>query len=146
MLCDFLENKTSNFDGLTLHQIWEMNDAQIESKHTFIQWIFPTTEPSSAVPGSPYLNDEQVLKIRKSRLAKQNLRKSADWYFDFLERNSHWRKPHDHNHLRITRTLKSLRVLNGDDEADFYKEQLWQILGADIAVIPAKTVEFWETA
>lgn len=146
MLCDFLENKTSNFDGVTLHQIWKMNDAQIESKHTFIQWIFPTTEPSSAVPGSPYLNDEQVLKIRKSRLAKQNLSKSADWYFDFLERNSHWRKPHDHNHLRITRTLKSLRVLNGDDEADFYKEQLWQILGADIAVIPAKTVEFRETA
>lgn len=146
MLCDFLENKTSNFDGFTLHQIWEMNDAQIESKHTFIQWVFPTNEPSSAVPSSPYLNDEQVQKIRNSSLAKQNLSKSADWFFDFLGRNSHWRKPYDHNHLRITRTLKSLRVLNGDDEADYYKEQLWQILGADIAVIPAKTLEFWEDA
>lgn len=146
MLCDFLENKTSNFDGLTLHQIWEMNDAQIESKHTFIQWVFPAIEPSSAVPGSPYLNDEQILKIRKSSLAKQNLSKPADCFFDFLGRNSQWRKPYDHNHLRITRTLKSLRVLNGDDEADYYKEQLWQILGADIAIIPAKTVEFWEDA
>jgi len=42
--------------------------------------------------------------------------------------------------------IKSLRLLCGDDEADYYKEQLWQILGADIAVIPAKTVEFWEDA
>lgn len=119
---------------------------QIESKHTFIQWVFPNAEPSSAVPGSPFLNDEQVLKIRKSRLAKQNLSKSADWYFDFLRRNSHWRRPYDHNHLRITRTLKSLRVLSGDDEADFYKEQLWQILGSDLTMIPARTVEFWEDA
>ena len=108
--------------------------------------MFSTTEPSRAVPSSPYLDDEQVLKIRNSRLAKQNLSKSADWFFDFLGRNGHWRKPYDHNHLRITRILKSLRVLNGDDEADYYKEKLWQILGADIAFIPAKTVEFWEDA
>lgn len=146
MLCDFLENKTTSFDGHTLHQIWGMNDAQIESKHTFIQWLFPTIEPSLAVPGSPYLDDQQVAKIRDSHLAKQNLAKSAKWYLNFLERNNHWRKPYDHNHLRITRMIKSLRLLCGDDEADFYKEQFWQLLGSDLTMIPARTVEYWEDA
>ena len=42
--------------------------------------------------------------------------------------------------------IKSLRLLCGDDEADFYKEQFWQLLGSDLTMIPARTVEYWEDA
>ena len=142
----FLEGTDRNNSGWLLSDIWKFNDTQIENTHTFIQWVFPTNEESRATPGSPVLDEEEIIVIRDSERARQNLVKSADWYFNFLKRNSFWRKPHDHNHLRITRVLKSLRLLCGDDDADFYKEQFWQILGADMTVIPSKTIEYWEDA
>ena len=142
----FLAEERTNNNGWSLSDIWKFNDIQIENTHTFIQWVFPTDEPSRATPGSPVLHKEEILEIQNSKQAKQNLIKSADWYFNFLRRNSFWRKAHDHNHLRITRVIKSLRLLCGDDEADYYKEQFWQILGADISIIPPKTNEYWEDA
>ena len=142
----FLEGVNANSNNWLLSDIWKFNDTQIENTHTFIQWVFPTDEPSRATPGSPVLDEEEIVKIQNSEQAKQNLSKSAEWYFNFLKRNSFWRKPHDHNHLRITRVIKSLRLLCGDDEADYYKEQFWQILGADMSIIPSKTIEYWEDA
>ena len=145
-LLDFLTGHEATSSGWLLSHVWKFNDTQIENTHTFIQWVFPTDEPSRATPGSPVLDEEQILEIQNNEHAKQNLCKSADWYFDFLRRNSFWRKPHDHNHLRITRVLKSLRLLCGDDEADYYKQQFWQLLGTDISQIPSKTIEYWEDA
>ena len=132
----FLEGADANSNNWLLSDIWKFNDTQIENTHTFIQWVFPTDEPSRATPGSPVLNEEQIIEIQNSEQAKQNLSKSADWFFNFLRRNNYWRKAHDHNHLRITRVIKSLRLLCGDEEADYYKEQFWQLLGADISQIP----------
>lgn len=142
----FLAEERTNNNGWSLSDIWKFNDIQIENTHTFIQWVFPTDEPSRATPGSPVLNEEEVLAIRNNEKAKKNLSTSADWYFNFLSRNSFWRKPYDHNHLRITRVIKSLRLLCGDDEADYYKEKFWHLLGADMSVIPSKTIEYWEDA
>ena len=145
-LCSFLTGHETNSNGWLLSHVWKFNDTQIENTHTFIQWVFPTDEPSRATPGSPVLDEEQILEIQNSEQAKQNLSKSAEWYFNFLRRNSFWRKPHDHNHLRITRVIKSLRLLCGDDEADYFKEQFWQLLGTDISQIPSRTIEYWEDA
>lgn len=142
----FLSNQDRNASGWLLTDIWKFNDTQIENTHTFIQWVFPTNEASRAVPGSPLLDEEEIAEIQNSEPAKQNLSKSADWYFNFLRRNNFWRKPHDHNHLRITRVIKSLRLLCGDDEADYFKEQFWQLLGTDISQIPSKTMDYWEDA
>lgn len=145
-LLGFLNGHETTRSGWLLSHVWKFNDTQIENTHTFIQWVFPTDEPSRATPGSPVLDEEQILEIQNSEQAKQNLRKSAEWYFDFLRRNNFWRKPHDHNHLRITRVIKSLRLLCGDDEADYFKEQFWQLLGTDISQIPSRTIEYWEDA
>ena len=142
----FLIGDQVNNNGWSLIDVWNFSDQKIENAHTFIQWVFPTDEPSRATPESPILDEEEIVKIQNSEQAKQNLSKSADWYFNFLRRNSFWRKAHDHNHLRITRVIKSLRLLCGDDEADYYKEQFWQLLGADISIIPPKTIEYWEDA
>ena len=146
MFLNFLVGQETNISGWYLSDIWKFNDTQIENTHTFIQWVFPTNEASRATPGSPVLEEKEILAIRNNEQAKQNLSKSADWYLNFLRRNKFWRKPYDHNHLRITRMLKSLRLLCGEDDADYYKEQFWQILGADMTVIPSKTIEYWENA
>jgi len=142
----FLTGNATTSSGWLLSHVWKFNDTQIENTHTFIQWVFPTDEPSRATPGSPVLDEEQILEIQNNDQAKQNLSKSADWFFNFLRRNNYWRKAHDHNHLRITRVIKSLRLLCGDDEADYFKEQFWQLLGTDISQIPSRTIEYWEDA
>lgn len=103
----FLEGAGTNNSNWLLSDIWKFNDTQIENTHTFIQWVFPTDEPSRATPGSPVLDEEQILKIQNSEQAKQNLSKPADWFLNFLRRNNYWQDAHDHNHLRITRMIKS---------------------------------------
>lgn len=145
-ILQFLEGKTENVHGKTISDIWAFNDSQIERDHNFIQWLFPTSTPSVSVPGSPILSVEEIEKIRESELAIDNLHKSADWYFDFLERNTFWIKPHDHNHLRITRVIQSIRLLSDPDDAAFFREQIIKLIGNKLSIIPAKTQKFWKEA
>ena len=84
----FLEGETEDIHGRTILDIWAFNDAQIEREHNFIQWLFPTSIPSVSVPGSPVLSASEIREIRESETAIDNLHKSADWYFEFLERNT----------------------------------------------------------
>jgi len=145
-ILQFLEGKTENIYGKTISDIWVFNDSQIEREHNFIQWLFPTSTPSVSVPGSPVLSFEEIEKIRESELAIDNLHKSADWYFNFLERNTFWIKPHDHNHLRITRVIQSIRLLSDPDDAAFFREQIIRLIGNKLSIIPAKTQKFWKEA
>lgn len=146
LILNFLQQKEPDIYGRMLSDIWAFNDAKIESEHNFIQWIFPTTTPSASVPGSPVLDIEEVRLIRKSEAALENLYTSADWYFAFLERNNFWMKAHDHNHLRITRVIQSLRLLGDADEADFFREQVLRLLGDASNKIPPRTMKFWKEA
>ena len=86
--------------------------------------MFPLTEKSVSVPGVPTLSAEDVEAIRASEVARANLEKSAQWYLGFLKRNDHWIKSYDHNHLRITRMIKSSRLLSDDRCAEEHKADL----------------------
>jgi len=142
----FLEGRHPNASGKTIGEIYGYTDQQIETDHTFIQWLFPTDEPSRSVPNSPVLRPNDVVLIKESEVAQANLKKSADWYLGFLIRNNHWVKRYDHNHLRITRVIKSLRLLVNDEVADSFKIELYNILAADRIVIPQGTRQFWDEA
>ena len=142
-LLKFLEGKEPNIHGRTLSDIWAFSDIEINNEHNFIQWVFPTTTPSVAVPASPVLATEDIKIIRASKLAVDNLCVSSEWFFDFLERNTFWIKAHDHNHLRITRVIQSLRLLVDGDEADFFREQILRLLGVSKNKIPVRTQKFW---
>ena len=67
--------------------------------------------------------------MRKSKIALENLYKSADWYANFLSRNEFWKKPNDHNHRRITRVIRSLRLLGDAEEAENFKIDVQDMLG-----------------
>ena len=102
----FLNGTAADIHGRTIDYVMAFSDEQIEHTHDFIQWLFPLTEPSLSVPGSPCLSDADVTAIKDSRAAVANLNIAADWFLDFLVRNQHWIKPYDHNDLRITRAIK----------------------------------------
>ena len=75
---------------------------------------------------TPVLSEEQVEKIRNSKKAQESLLAGKEKYVGFLDRTKKaWMIPMDHNHLRITRVIKSLRLLVDDEGTaadDFRKE------------------------
>ena len=146
MIVGFLEGKTPDHRGRMLAMILQQTDHQAETTHDYIQWLFPLDEPSRSVMGAPVLNELDIEDIRHSELAQQNLVKSASWFLGFLERNDHWITRYDHNHLRITRVIKSLRLLASDKAADEFKNIVFEYLGDDLNLIDPKARSFWNSA
>ena len=103
----FLEGKTPDHRGRIHAILLQQTDHQAETNHDYTQWLFPLNEPSRSVNGVPVLAELEIDEIRESSLAQDNLIKSARWFLGFLERNDQWITKYNHNHLRITRVIRS---------------------------------------
>ena len=143
MILDFLNGEQPDIYNRYLEDIWKMSDEDIESVHNFIQWTFPLNERSGAVPNSPILTQQEIIDIKKSEIAKQNIKKSADWFLGFLTRNSYWICQSNHNHLRITRAIKSLRLIHSDEEAESFKKNIMNLIQSNENKINPISLEFW---
>tara|TARA_A100001015_G_scaffold213248_1_gene239175 strand:- start:59 stop:508 length:450 start_codon:yes stop_codon:yes gene_type:complete len=145
---NFLSNKEPDFKNRFLQDIWNYSDEEIEHTHDFIQLLFPLNEESSAVSNAKYLDSREVIQdIKSNKSAKENIVKSSQWFLSFLERNSHWKRRYDHNYYRISRIIKSLRLLVSDEDADmFYKSFMLLIDEQHKAKINSITLNYWENA
>ena len=142
----FLRGEITNPKGLFVEHFWAFSDDDLENTHDFIQWVFPLDEPSSAVPSSPVLTESEVQEIRKDSEVTIMLVKAASLYCDFLRRSRHWICEYNHNHLRITRVIKSLRLLVGDGAADRFKSDVLALVGDELPKIGSKAINFWNVA
>ncbi len=142
----FLTGDGRDPSGLTLDELLDSPDATLEDRHDFIQWLFPIDEPSRAVPGSPILTPDDIAMIRASGRALANLHAAAERMKRFYGRTHGWRVGHDHNHLRITRIIRSLRLLAGDAPADGFRAHILALLGSDRDGVSKTTIQFWTTA
>ncbi|KAG7229636.1 hypothetical protein INR49_012680 [Caranx melampygus] len=127
----YLGQRPSVPDDLYIHDFhneWKGNYSQLESVHTFIQWLFPLQEPGMNYEAST-LTKEEIEEFCKSSIAKENLLKSYELMLDFygiklydketgaVKKASNWRQrfsnlnSRTHNNLRITRILKCLGTL-----------------------------------
>ena len=144
-LVNFLNGTGPDHQGRYLRDIWDFDDKIIEQTHDFIQWMFPLTEKSMSVPGVLTLSAEDIEAIRTSEVARAHLERSANWYLGFLRRNDHWIKSYDHNHLRITRAIKSLRLLVSQETAEAFLNTIFDITGDGIKVVRQDAVRFWKS-
>jgi len=125
----FLTLKSPDYKGRTLEDIWSFSDIQIEYTHDFIQLVFPLDKPSRNNFNGLYLDNNSIIKeIRASKMAKENLIKSSEWFLSFLCRNDPWKHRYNHNQLRITRMIESLRLLVSNKEADQCKETILKMI------------------
>lgn len=145
MLPDFLNGTSPDHQGRYLRDIWDFDDKTIEHTHDFIQWMFPLTEKSLSVPGVPTLSATDIEAIRTSEVARANLEWSAQWYLGFLQRNDHWIKAYDHNHLRITRAIKSLHLLVAKDVAKSFLNTIFEISGDRVDFVSQDAICFWKS-
>ena len=145
---NFLTNNEPDFKNRFLKDIWNFSDEDIEHTHDFIQLLFPLNEESNAVSNGIYLDSsDAILSIKVNKLATENIVKSSKWFLSFLARNSHWKRKHDHNYLRVTRIIKSLRLLVSDQEANKFYESFMQLIDENfISRINSTTLHYWENA
>lgn len=143
-LLAFLTGEGTDAAGRSFAQILAMTDAALEHQHDFIQWLFPLDEPSRAVPGSPVLDPATVQALRASAVAQARLDEAAARMLRFYRETSAWRRSFDHNHLRITRIIRSLRLLRGDHAADGFRHAIVAL--AEGAPIDAQARGFWNDA
>jgi hypothetical protein len=146
MIVGFLEGKTPDRRGRILAMLLQQTDDQAETTHDYIQWLFPLDEPSRSVNGAPVLTELEIGEIRDSSLAQANLARSAGWFLSFLERNNHWITNYNHNHLRITRVIKSLRLLASDEAADEFRDKVLALAGDNLNLVDKKARGFWAIA
>lgn len=143
MIVEFLEGTGIDNHGRCLDQVVAEDDEYWERTHNFIQWLFPLDEESRSVRGSPVLVEENMLAIRESESARNNLQRSVTRYKDFLAGTNNWRSEYDHNHLRISRVIKCLRLLVSDEEVNTFKYWVAGQLGDQIDLINSESKRYW---
>ncbi|AWN53709.1 opioid growth factor receptor-related protein [Methylobacterium sp. 17Sr1-1] len=142
----FLAGRGQDGRGRYLAEVLAFDDARIEGVHDFIQWLFPLSEPSRAVPGAPVLGAAEAVAIRADPAARAGLLAARDRMLRFYAGTDGWLTAFDHNHLRITRILTALRDLVGREEARTFHEA---VLGLDQAAgspVNPRSLEYWRRA
>jgi hypothetical protein len=143
-IVDFLTGQGRDAAGRTLDQVLAFSDGELERHHDFIQWLFPLTEASAAVPGSPVLNPADVIALKASAEAQAHLAAAVARLGRFYDENDHWLRASDHNHLRITRIIKSQRMLCGDASADAFRARI--LKRAEATPVSATSRRYWDAA
>lgn len=104
--------------GRTFKDYMSMGDSAREYTHDYIQWLFPLTEASRFNEDAPVLTEEDIQVLCESKTAQYRLTLAALRMESFYWNYEHWRNERDHNHMRITRILKCLRLLGAQDLAN----------------------------
>ncbi|KAI5864044.1 opioid growth factor receptor conserved domain-containing protein [Durotheca rogersii] len=166
-LVDFYHPDTRGVDhaGRTLDEILNWSDDQLEQSHDYIQVLFPLPEPSDS--SAPELNEDVIIYFRGDVQLREQVRRVlkrmlAFYGFDIawhqegpalevevtpLSENEQvfhrWLKYQDHNHLRISRIIRSLRVLGLSREAAAVHRAFVRINQSMGLVVSVTTVLYW---
>jgi len=145
-IVDFLKGAGHDEAGRNVFQVVAMSDPQIETTHDFIQWLFPLDQPSGANRRAPVLTADDVYAIHASGLAQIALAAGTDRMAAFYQSNGHWLVAQDHNHLRITRIIKSLRLLRGPGEAEDFRQPILRLDERAGRPVSMTSRQHWENA
>ncbi|KAI1136649.1 opioid growth factor receptor conserved region-domain-containing protein [Hypoxylon sp. FL0543] len=148
--------------------ILRMSDAELERKHDFIQWLFPLETRSAHVADVPVLDSQTILIFRthEGDWLRENVKLSLMrmmWFYGFdttwrdgqletleiqgpREKFRRWLRPRNHNHNRISRIIRCLRLLGMWPEARVVHDTFRRanfIWGDGVS---DTTLQFWDIA
>ncbi|HEX3986359.1 MAG TPA: opioid growth factor receptor-related protein [Acidobacteriaceae bacterium] len=152
--------------GRTLAEILAWPDDRLESVHDFIQWLFPLPERSGANPGAPTLDAATIEAFHGTTAMRDRLHQAFErmlllyglaWTAsaagatvtrlpDFRERAQNWLWPMNHNHLRLTRVLRSTLLVGLEAESKALFHALNAIYREFPDRISTRTHAFWSDA
>jgi hypothetical protein len=152
--------------GRTLDDILGWDDAALEAVHDFVQWLFPLDEPSAFNADAPLVSEADRAAFRQDSRLEANLRRAFERMLAFYgleldeteaapavrraaswdERSAVWLRRGNHNHLRLTRILKSLMILGQPALAGALYNRLREEANRTPDRISAVTLEYWTDA
>ena len=152
--------------GRTLSSILAWDDNKLESRHDYIQTLFPLPEESLFNYYAPIVDNDTYKTFHAQPELRDQLKKSFIRMLKFygLERQTdghkikivrgsnfsrasrNWVVRFDHNHLRITRIIRCLRVLHLSKDAWAFYLALIDIFESEKSCISHKSMMFWTRA
>lgn len=142
----FLAGTGRDGRGRLAADVLGFSDERLEEVHDYIQWLFPLPTRSGAQPGAPVLTRAEIDAIRADRGAQETLKKATERMLRFYRETRWWLTTFDHNHLRITRIIHSLRLLVGPDEARRFHSAMLDLNAAAGSPVNARSLGFWSDA
>ena len=160
-LIDFYLYDGSTDTGHTLQAIMGWSDDKLEACHDYIQWLFPTDQTSQFNPDAPVLSSTDRMAFQQILPLQGRLRDSYLLFLRFLglEEADGLVRPSaanfgkrsvlfqvaNHNWLRITRVIRSLRLLGlGCEARVFYDCLEW--LHREHGWVSDDTFRYWKQA
>ncbi|EIM24673.1 opioid growth factor receptor-related protein [Microvirga lotononidis] len=142
----FLAGTGRDGRGRLASDVLALSDERLEEVHDYIQWLFPLPTRSAAQPGAPVLTQPEIDAIRTDEAAQRTLARATDRMLQFYRDTPWWLTGYDHNHLRITRIIHSLRILTEPDEARCFHEAILALNKAAGSPVNARSRAFWSDA
>lgn len=157
----FYRGEGHDHKGRRLEDIWELPSFWLEHTHDYIQWLFPIPEMGRFNAFAPLLTPDVQAVFAKDALLRQHQQRSLDVMLDFfgLVREDHtitaqpdlsiqthiWLKAGGHNHLRITRMIRSLALCHAPELARAFQQAVIDI-GTQQGIVSETSVQFWRDA
>jgi hypothetical protein len=161
-IISFFEMRCPDSEGRMLDEILDKSDDWFEFCHDYIQWLFPLKEPSQFNPDAPLLTQEDIDYFRSPDAANaaSNYIESIERMFAFFglncanvpgrlkleeadnfEARKHtWAEDFNHNHLRITRMISSMKLLGFGNYAQAFYDYISVVGGSE------NSKKYWEDA
>jgi hypothetical protein len=148
----------SFYQSQDFNNVIHMNDYMWEDQHDFIQYLFPNNEPSANLPDAPVATAEVINAFRYNPLLQEQHRIAFMRFLEhiglrFYNGEIHVFNPGlvhmriirpNHNQLRITRVLRSMRLLGQPALSDMLYVKLLEIVG-NVPFSPI-TMNYWNDA
>ena len=151
--------------GRRLAEILAWDDERLEAVHDYIQWVFPTRQPSGVNPWAPLVTDETIRTFESGADLRDQLRRALHRmlaFYGLISRGARieidaarfpararvWLQPGNHNHLRLTRIIDSLVTLGLREEALALQRCLLEDVAAGPGAgrVATRTLHFWTAA
>jgi len=164
-LKNFLEGSGLDDQNRTILEIIEWNDGQLESCHDYIQWVFPNRTRSHFNPVAPILDNDMISQLLECPTAIRNIRRmlmrmylfyslevvafeDGTYQLDLPEDSGRpwWITNGNHNYLRLTRILKTLKELQLQEDLFALSDILDIISRKYHHFIGEKTLHYWHDA
>lgn len=160
VVVDFYAHEGIDPYGRTLQDMIALTDYQLEASHDVIQWMFPLHEESNFNENAPLVTPKNV-EILRTKLCQDRIQEAllryatflgfeyADGQFrpteNFVHRAKVWRRHSNHNYLRITRVIQSLRLFGLDVLAKQFADACHKVV-FDVGAASEQTYKFWKKA
>lgn len=160
-LLAFYRGTAPDHQGRTIDDIWQLDAFWLEHTHDYIQWLFPISEASRFNTFAPLLTDGVSDAFAEDAALRERQRHSLDVMLGFygLTRDAQavtalpalsiathiWLKAGGHNHLRITRIIRSLALCHQPELARAFQQAVIDN-GRQHGVVSQTSINYWQQA